>query len=283
MSRTAVHCTNSKLYAMRLFIRSAVFASLLVFLFSVTSNTATAQTPMQDTTHWNDEELYTDDVVPPNYFAVGGGALVGMFLPNLDAFNTGIARPFVGTDVKTNLLMLGGQGFIAIPWIKNVRVGGLGYGGTTQECCVDTTINGQKLERSLEYSVGYGGISLDYVLPLHMKRFNIVPGIILGLGTVNVHAEQTANRDFTIVGDFDGSKPWVAHDYHASFFLYNPQLQFEYNPLGYMMLRAYVGYQGTSMGSWKVDRDASIQDQGALKDVNGSGLTFGLGVFFGLF
>jgi len=270
---------------MRLFIRSAFFLSLLISLFSTALFSTRAQAqPQVDTTHWNDEELYTEETSSAPYFAIAGGVLGGMFMPNLDAFNKQIAQPFVRTDIDNQVFMIGGQGFVALPWIKGVRVGGMGYGGQSKQCCVDTVLFGLNYSRRLEYNVGFGGITLDYVLPLDWKTFHIVPGIVLGLGSVDIYAQQAFKRDsFSIQADFDVPNLNMAHTYHSSFFLYNPQLQFEYNPLPYMMVRAFVGYQGTAMGDWEVDNGVPIKDQKNLNDINGSGLSFGLGVFFGLF
>jgi hypothetical protein len=239
----------------------------------------------KDTTHWNDEELYTEDATPQTYFAVGGGVLGGIFLANLSDFNTNIAQPFVRQNVPSSVFMLGGQGFIALPWVKGLRVGGMGYSGSSQQCCVDTQINGSAKSRTIQYSVGYGALTIDYVLPFHMKHFSIVPGIALGFGSVQIYAQQAANRasPFNISDEFAGGSDDYTHTYHSSFFLYMPQIQFEYTFKGFSMVRLSVGYQGTSMGTWSVDQNVNLGGNGSLANVNGSGLVANLGVFFGLF
>src|ERR1035437_10848313 len=74
----------------------------------------------KDTTHWNDEELYQDeDKNAPSFFSVGGGILGAYFIPDLSSFNTNIAQPFVGKDYRNEVWMIGGQGFVTIPWVKN--------------------------------------------------------------------------------------------------------------------------------------------------------------------
>jgi hypothetical protein len=267
--------------SMRSIIRSVLSISLLSFFVA---QTATAQIA-KDTTRWNDEELYEEDApTAPAYFGVAGGIVGGLLMPNLDAFNKNIAQRFVGKDLSNQVFMLGGQGFIAIPWIKNLRLGGTGMGGRTEECCVDTLIDGQNYSRMLEYHVGYGALTVDYVLPLNIRKFWIVPGVELGFGAVDIFAQQAFQRSsFQIASEFDQPSRNLTHTYHASFFLYKPQVQFEYALAGFSMVRAYVGYQGTAMNDWTVDRGVSLGNTDELKDVNGSGLTFGLGIFFGLF
>lgn len=261
-----------------------LFSLLLLLALAITPSAVKAQIE-EDTTTWNDSELYDDDAAEaPPYFAVGGGPMIGLFMPNLDDFNKNIARPFVGQDIDNNVFMIGGQGFISVPWVKNLRVGGMGYGGRTQQCCVDTVVDGQSVSRTLEYNVGYGGLSIDYVLPLKLGKFYIVPGVVLGLGSVELFAQQATQRgEFNIRNEFDQASKNITHNYHSTFFLYLPQLQFEYTIGGFMMTRLSVGYQGTAMGTWEVDRGVGIANTAQLDNINGSGLLANFGVFFGLF
>ena len=162
----------------------------------------------------------------------------------------------------------------------------MGSSGQSKQCCVDTTINGSAKSRMIQYSVGYGAVTIDYVLPLHLKHFSIVPGIALGVGSVQIYTQQAANRTsaFNIADEFiAGGNDDISHTYHSSFFLYMPQLQFEYTIKGFSMVRLAVGYQGTSMGTWSVDQNVNLGPPGSLANVNGSGLVASLGFFFGLF
>jgi hypothetical protein len=263
-----------------------LFSLLLLLALAIAPSAAFAQIE-EDTTTWNDSELYEDEAVEAApYFAVGGGPMVGLFMPNLDAFNKNIAQPFVGQDISNSVLMVGGQGFISVPWVKNLRVGGMGYGGRTEQCCVETSVDSglRTVSRTLEYNVGYGAVTIDYVLPLNLGKFNIVPGIAIGVGSVEVYAQQAAQRnEFDIRKEFDFLSSNITHNYHSTFFLYMPQIQFEYSFGGFMMTRLSVGYQGTAMGEWEVDRGVGITNSGQLDDINGSGLIANVGFFFGLF
>jgi hypothetical protein len=265
-----------------------VFAGLLLLLCAPRWAAAQIQ---RDTTHWNDEELYQDeDKSAPSFFSVGGGILGAYFIPNLSSFNTNVAQPFVGKNYRNEVWMIGGQGFITLPWVKNLRIGGMGYSGTSVDCgCSNDTItqNSTPVDRYLTYEVGYAALTIDYVLPLRINHFHIVPGIALGYGAVNIYARQAANRiDFNIGDEFGGGSPdnvYTTHTYSSSFFLYMPQLQFEYSPLGYLMFRLTAAYQGTSMGTWTVDQGVSLGNSSGLSGINGSGLVLSLGAFFGLF
>ncbi|MDP4198181.1 MAG: hypothetical protein Q8922_01980 [Bacteroidota bacterium] len=242
----------------------------------------------RDTTHWNDEELYQEDKTSPSFFSVGGGLLGGYFMPDFSTFNTNVAQPFVKQNYRQQVWMIGGAGFVTLPWIKNVRVGGMGMSGTSSDCgCTNDTIQGIAVNRYLTYSVGYAALTIDYVLPLRTGRFHIIPGVALGYGGVDIYARQAQNRSNFDVGqftkEFDSSNLYRTHTYTSHFFLYMPQIQFEYSPTGYMMLRLSAGYQGTSMGTWTVDQGLSLGPGPIFDGINGSGLVASLGVFLGLF
>jgi hypothetical protein len=136
----------------------------------------------------------------------------------------------------------------------------------------------------MTYEIGYAALTIDYVLPLRTGHFHIVPGIALGYGATNIFLRQAQNRrSFDLNTELDSSFRYISHTYTAPFFLYMPQVQFEYSPLGFLMFRLTAGYQGTSMGTWTVDRNVSLGTTDALNDIKGSGIIASLGVFLGLF
>ena len=241
----------------------------------------------KDTTHYNDEELYESDAVgsTPGYSWIGGGFVAGMLLPSLTDFNTSIAQPFIKQNLKSQALMFGGEFFLPFPFLKNLRIGGIGMSGNSNVCCVPDTISGQPVMRSLTYHVGYGGISVDYAL-FNSNKFHILGGLELGLGGIDVIAQQAFNRQtFDIGGEFDTQPNLnITHTYHANFVLVKPQVEFEYAPLKWLMLRLGAGYEVTAMGTWQVD-DAVLftQNAGALAKVSGNGAYVHLGVFLGFF
>jgi len=137
--------------------------------------------------------------------------------------------------------------------------------------------------RSLTYHIGYGGISLDYSF-VNATQFHILGGTEIGFGDIEVIAQQAANRGkFDIGSEFGSSSTNITHDYHTSIVVLKPQLEFEYAPLKFMMLRLAAGYQLTFGSNWKVDDDVSFTDNGALNNVNGNGPFFHFGLFLGFF
>ena len=268
-------------------IAGAILVAALIAPSILAPRWAAAQIA-RDTTHWNDEDLYQETATPStSFFSVGGGILGAYFIPDFSTFNTAFAQPFVGMNYRQQVWMVGGQGFVTIPWVKNLRLGGMGYGGTSSDCgCIDTAINNgaDTVNRYLTYSIGYGALTIDYVLPLRTGHFHIVPGIALGYGAVNVYARQAQNRlNFDLNADFNGSSINYTHTYTSHFFLFMPQLQFEYSPIGVLMLRLTAAYQGTSMGAWTADQGVALGNTNPLTGIKGSGFVVSVGAFFGLF
>lgn len=261
--------------------------SIIFFILLVLSaGKLVAQTDIEkDTTSYLDSELYEDKNETPIYRWIGGGFSVGYFTPNLDAFNKNIAQPFTSEDMKNTIILYGGQGFIPFPWVENLRVGGMGYGGEQKICCVDyVASSGQDLTRSLTYSLGYGGLMLDYALPLGVDQFNVLAGVELGLGSVEIEAIQAANRTgFDIGTDFNTPTTNITHTYSSSFFLYKPRVVVEFAPTNFLMFNLSLGYQGTSMGTWKVDGEVGLGDTNQLNDINGNGLVAHFGINVGFF
>jgi len=257
----------------------------VVILLSSTAIAVAQPNIARDTTHYNDEELYMDAATTePGYSWIGGGLILGLHLPSLTDFNSKIAMPFIHQNLKEQAFVIGGQGFMPFPWVKNLRIGGIGVSGNSNICCVpDTTSLGQPVMRSLTYKVGYGALTLDYSF-FNSSKFHILGGLELGLGGIDIIAQQAADRNtFDIGAEFDSPSTNITHNYHAGFILIKPQIEFEYAPLRWMMVRLGAGYQITSVGTWKVDDDVSFKDAGALTKVNGNGPVFHLGLFLGFF
>ena len=241
----------------------------------------------KDTTHWNDADLYQDEEHgAPSYFSVGGGLVGSYFIPDLAAFNKNISVPFTGQTVGNKVTMIGGQGFVTVPWVKNLRVGGIGMSGASDCGCNNNytdSVSGSHMGRLVDYEIGYGALTLDYVLPLSMGRFHVIPGVALGYGSVNVFTRQAVQNESPSFTNYTAGYPNTTHTYTSHFMLYQPQLQFEYAPTGYMMARLAVGYQGTSMGTWTVDRNVALASSTLFDGINGSGIVASAGLFFGLF
>jgi hypothetical protein len=241
----------------------------------------------RDTTHWNDEDIYNPNAtasVPP-YSWIGAGFVSGALMTNLDDFNKNVSQPFLKQDLSATIPLFGAHLFFPFPWVKNLRVGGVFAMGRSQVCCVpDTASSGQPLMRTLRVSSGYGGITLDYNIPVRINRCHVLAGIELGVGSLNIWAKQAANRtSFDINNEFDNASSVITHTYSASMIVFKPQVTFEWAALNFLMLRASVGYQGTAIGTWYADEDVSLGNTDKLSTTKGGGLVANAGIYLGIF
>lgn len=216
------------------------------------------------------------------YFAVGGGFLGTFLFTNFDELNVSATAFGVG-EFKAPVFLTGAQGFTAIGVIPNLRVGILSVGGkaTLQKDTTDNLpfpVGGVVLKKTMEYSTSLTGLTIDYAIQ-PFKHFAIIPGAMLGFGTVAVERSQTTTeRKFT---DPIPSTNNYFHRLDASTIVLQPNLNIEYAITQFSMIRVNAGYMMSFMGDWKADRQTVVT--GVPDKINASGLTLQFGVFVGLF
>lgn len=254
-------------------------APLIVFLFIAAA--AWAQTPPKDDFQISDipeEEAHA-------YFGLGGGLSFYSLQPNFDEINA-MTKTLGIPALNTSMLMTGGSGFISAPFGKHLRIGGMGWGGKTNNCVtlVDT-INGKPMNvmRTAEFGVGGGGVTIDYVFPLSFTRNKVIiaAGLMLGAGSMYIQLDQTTSDPRTWNNFFTGGASGnFTRQIHAAYIAYEPYINVEYSIFAFLMLRGTVGYNGTAVGTWTVDRAIDISGVPA---ISGNGLIYGGGLFLGIF
>lgn len=207
------------------------------------------------------------------YFAVGGGFLGTFLFTNFDELNVSATAFGVG-EFKSPVFLTGAQGFTAIGVIPNIRIGVLSVGGKATSQVTDTA----SITKTMEYSTSLTGLTLDYAIQ-PFKHFAVVPGVMLGFGTVAVERSQTtASRSYT---DPIPSTNNYFHRLDASTIALQPNLNIEYAITQFSMIRVNAGYMMSFMGDWKADRQTIVT--GVPDKINSSGLTLQFGIFVGLF
>ena len=207
------------------------------------------------------------------YFAVGGGFLGTFLFTNFDELNVSSTAFGVG-EFKSPVFLTGAQGFTAIGVIPNIRIGVLSVGGKATSQVTDTA----SITKTIEYSTSLTGLTLDYAIQ-PFKHFAVVPGVMLGFGTVAVERSQTtASRSYT---DPIPSINNYFHRLDASTIALQPNLNIEYAITQFSMIRVNAGYMMSFMGDWKADRQTIVT--GVPDKINSSGLTLQFGIFVGLF
>ncbi len=216
----------------------------------------------------------------PPYFAIGGGYTGTFIFTNFTELNKKLLEPtfnFSQDALTAPIFLSGVQGFTAIGIIPNVRLGFLGMGGSKTVEKKDSLIN---LNKHVEYSMSFQGVSIDYGIIL-MKSLALIPGITFGWGTRTIEVYQAPSEiswdKFNAIANLNN----FLNRAEGNFYFLQPNINFEYALTPFFMIRANAGYALSFGGEWKFNRTANLT--GVPKKIDANGFTVQLGLFLGLF
>ncbi|MDX9759610.1 MAG: hypothetical protein RBU27_10660 [Bacteroidota bacterium] len=204
----------------------------------------------------------------------GGGITPTWHVLNTADLNTALAGKGLPALDEGGAFLFGGQGYAYIMLIPNLRVGGIGYGGSLESRRDEA---GRYQATSLDISAG--GVLLEYVIPF--GRFHVAIGGMLGSGAYTLTLTQSDNTGKNWDGLFP-STPVSAvdtrHELKSSFLTWQPALTLEYELHPFVLLGVTGGWFGGS-GEWEMDDRfpvAEMPDFGFESPFLRVGLTFGL-------
>lgn len=217
-------------------------------------------------------------------FSLAGGPTIGWQWQNVDDLNaqmTAIGVPEFPTD---GFLTLGGGGFVELP-IKGLdwlRLGGYGTGFTYERSYTDQTDN---LTKTVYYSFGAGGITVDYVLPV-TKAFDMTFGAFLSTGNLTIQVYQnTPNYGNwnVIFGEIAAGSPSenISRKLTSRFYSVQPQIGFGLFVSKLIYAKLNAAYLFSAQNQWKADNDTPVSNVPEGIKPNGFNINFGLN--FGLF
>src|SRR4030042_6336753 len=128
-------------------------------------------------------------------FGGGGGYTPGWIFVNLDELNNQLIGFGSGQLSKNGFYTSGGTGFIYIGFIPNLRIGGVGFGGSTSE-----SARSDGFEREAVYHISGGGFTVEYTLPF-IKNVAVSVGTIIGGGSIQIELYRNS-------GSFDWQNLW---------------------------------------------------------------------------
>ena len=213
-------------------------------------------------------------------FGGGIGYVPAWYIPNVSPINNQI-KGFGLPELSTSGFYSSGiAGFIYIGFIKNLRVGGMGFGGS-----LSTSQNISGENREVVYSLGGGGVTFEYTLPF-IKNFGVSVGASIGSGSLEIDLfknygnyswgatwEEFFNRDF--LGDNYNRK------LKNSFWMFTPTVNLDYPLYRFVTIRLGVGYQLTFADEWTADNDQPVSN--IPSDLNSNSFFIQSGIFVGFF
>jgi hypothetical protein len=213
-------------------------------------------------------------------FGGGGGFSPGWYFVNLDPLN----EQLKGTIPELNsggVFTTGGGGFIYIGIIRNLRVGGMGFGGSASE----SGSSPDGFNREIIYSMSGGGVTIEYTLPF-IKKVGVSFGALIGGGGIQIEVYRNN-------GNFDWSGVWTGlNDPSAStgnvhrtlknnFWIISPTFNVDIPFYRFLSFRIGAGYQISLGDKWKIENEQELS--GVPSELNGRSFFIQSGIFIGFF
>ena len=211
-------------------------------------------------------------------FGGGGGYVPSWYIPKVDEINNQLKTLGIPEFSTSGLYTSGGAGFIYIGFVKHLRIGGMGYGGSMSK---SVTLSGENKEAL--YSLGGGSLTVEYTLPF-IKNVGLSIGAAIGGGSLVIELfNNSGSQDWnTIWSGLEESNN--SGDYKKlknSFWSFSPTLNFDIPLYRFVVFRLGVGYQLTFGDDWTYDNDQPLNN--VPSGVNADAFFIQSGLFIGFF
>lgn len=215
-------------------------------------------------------------------FGIAGGFDFVMLFPKMDDINAK-ARAMELKELSTSsMITWGGGGYAYIMMVNNLRIGGIGFGGSMST----SGNNAFGLNRQLDYNFGLGGVTIEYTLPF-IQHVAVSVGSIIGVGSQSIEtfenwgeytwANTTPPPIYSSIARAPGSYTKITN----TFFTIVPTLNLDLPLNRFIALRAGTGYIFNFNNSWKVNNDRNIS--GVPGNLTKGNFFIQAGIYFGFF
>ena len=214
-------------------------------------------------------------------FSIAGGPIIGYSLNNVDELNAELKKIGIPGLSESGFLALGGRGFIDVPFISGLRLGGMGI-GFSQERSVESPNN---IIKTVKYSYGMAGITIEYVGSIS-ERLDYSIGGTLGIGTLYIdiyqHSKDLQNWNITLIGgDSLSTRNSNSSRYSAKVYSIEPQVGIGYQLLDFLNVNLNIGYSLSEQSNWYLDDVLEVKN--VPSGIKSDGLNIKLGINAGLF
>ena len=213
-------------------------------------------------------------------FGGGIGYVPAWYIPNLDPINSQLNQIGMPELTTGGFYSSGIAGFLYVGFVKDLRIGGMGFGGS-----LSTSQNVDNLNKEVVYSLSGGGVTLEYTLPF-IKNFGVSAGVIIGAGSMELDFYRNTGG-FSWEGIWeelsDPNEP--SNSYYGKlrnhYWMITPTLNVDYPIYRFVLLRLGVGYQFAFADEWTADNDKPVT--GIPTDLNSNSFFIQSGIFVGFF
>jgi len=209
-------------------------------------------------------------------FGGGIGYVPAWYVPNIDPINSQLNEIGMSELSSSGFYSSGIAGFLYVGFVKNLRVGGMGYAGS---------LSTSDENREVVYSLGGGGLTVEYTLPF-IKGIGVSVGTAIGSGNLELDIYRNSG-DFTWEGTWEelsnpnNSSESYNRKLENSFWMITPTINLDYPIYRFVSLRLGVGYQLTFADEWTADNDQPVSN--IPSDLNSNSFFIQSGIFIGFF
>lgn len=213
-----------------------------------------------------------------NKFSIAAGPVFGWNVPSFTDLNAELKKAGMSEFSKDGVFATGGGGFIDIPVIKGLRLGGYGYGYTATKT-TELSVN----SKVAQYSYSSALISVDYSRKLG-KKFDWTIGGMLGIGSSNLKLTNYSNsiKEWNInnfAGDTASGSSTVS--IKSTSYSFVPQAGIGFQATKFLYFKLNAGYLFTVNSKWKIDDIIEVNNFPS--GIKSDGFMVNLGIYLGLF
>lgn len=214
-------------------------------------------------------------------FGVAGGPKFGWNFNITKDLNSLLQSGGFPETSDKGFFQMGGGGFVDLPLKKHfIRIGGFGNGFSTYQ----TMKINDTLTKATNYSMGEGGIGIEYVIPA-TKFLDLSLGTLISTGRLKLELYNYSGDEVTWQNIFEElssnfSTVNLSRVFKSRFYSFSPQLGVGLMLRKYLYLKIDFGYQFSIHSSWTVDNDVKVVNFPdkikAMGPFINAGLNFGL-------
>jgi hypothetical protein len=213
-------------------------------------------------------------------FGGGGGFCPGWIFSKIDPINDQLTAFGTG-KLNTSYFGTGGAGFVYIMVVPGLRIGGMGFGGSTSVTGVDN----QGYRKEADYSTSFGGFTIEYTLPF-FRDFGISLGTIIGGGSATLELYRNKNTFswsglWGQINDETQSTGDFSRTLKNNYFVIAPTLNAEYPFYRFVAVRLGIGYKFAIGNTWNVENSQGVS--GVPSNLSSNTFFIQAGIFVGFF
>lgn len=212
-------------------------------------------------------------------FGIAGGLTTSWMFPNYDEINKQLPAFGINDKLSGGLLTWGGSGYVYLMIVDDLRVGGMGFGGSQ---LVLSNSNG--FNREVKYGLSGGAFTIEYTLPF-IKRVGVSLGGMIGGGKLTVNL-------FKNTDDFSWQETWdefnnpvgtenINRRIENNYLTLTPTINIDVPLTRFFAIRIGSGYQFTMSESWTIENGKTLRN--VPSSLNGDAFFIQTGIYLGFF